>query len=371
MPSVTPTLASPTVTSTPDTSFPAWINTPENPVVVAITPGYFATFFNIHTQEKYDYQIDGYTPRMNWLHHDNQTSLQILYGNILNGRAGYTLQLNIETGETTSDELVTSFIWLLHGDSLVQTYQTTQITNITTGKITPLPDPFHGTYPSIGAVAWSSTGNLLAINRYVRFEEGQRPDGVTRALIIYTPAGDVYRIYPDVSARLWSPTSDDFMLFSRYDGTDTPAVCIINIQTSNINCLDTLIDWLNAKGMRLDRDQLQWAPDGQKISFAYSDEYQAASGLCYLTVATDEIFCPYEAVQAEWSDATYVVEHAWSPDGQYLSLLLNSCVPVCHDRGMTFLSTMTNTGEEFQILGHTLGKGLWRPDFEIPLTTTE
>lgn len=210
-----------------------------------------------------------------------------------------------------------------------------------------LVDPFHGAYSDSVSMSWSPDGAWLAVTRY---EYPDEPYSLASSgTAIYTSNGFAYRAYDHMSKPAWSDL--DAAVFLYPQGTDYGyrMPCVLDVATDTRNCLERVDEWRRARGVMV--DHIDWLPDMNAVSFMYWG--RGAGGICVIMVTTSELHCPVTKTQI--GPENYVVDYGWSPDGQYLWMMIDPSDPRSDDRTMSRLATIDSSGRNFVIWG----KGYW------------
>lgn len=162
-------------------------------------------------------------------------------------------------------------------------------------------------------VFWSPDSAFLA----VVYTKHYYSDNEDRNLAIYTPAGELFRQYTNVTPVVhqpWSPAGSYRILYS---SGQYGSPCILDLVEDQQICLSVIDEWADQQNFVPSFNT--WSPSGDRISFVYSGD-DSISGLCYYEIATEELACPITSDDLMFDNQIYAWKQFWSPDGRYLAL---------------------------------------------------
>lgn len=246
------------------------------------------------------------------------------------------------------------------------------------GEEIELTDPFNNEFADGINVAWSFDGQIVAIERFRRVEDPTARYGVRAepALAIFSQDGTLLAQYNDLdhTGLKWSPQLPYRLLYPAYDLNEGPP-CILDVLTGDYSCVETVAQWRDEQGIEI--GVFNWSPDGSKIGFVFWSRDK--SGFCYTELASEMISCPVTMDDLQLKEYlerfalaglpayVYVIDYQWSPDGQYLALVINPHPPTS-DAGNASVTITANSGENLRIIidGQRFIYNPWRPSIPFP-----
>lgn len=186
-----------------------------------------------------------------------------------------------------------------------------------------LPNPFHNyqtreeEFVEYARAFWSPDGAFLSVVYFTHYYS----DNEDTHLAIYTPTGELFRQYTNVSPTVykpWSPVSPYRILFT---GQRSVPPCILEIVGNQQTCLATIAEWADEQVVV--PSFYTWSPNGKQISFDYSTD-RPSTGLCYYVITREELVCPVKTEDLFFDKQFFVRKHYWSPDGRYLVLFFDN-----------------------------------------------
>ena len=191
------------------------------------------------------------------------------------------------------------------------------------GAETELYNPFfhyktlNETFIESAIAHWSPDGAFLS----VLYDKHYYSDNSDHNLVIYTPSGEIFRQYTNVSISWsdpWNPVYPNKFLITR---SYSKSPCVLDVVENQKTCLDVLDAWAESQNVWLYHHF--WSPDGDKISYVYQNGDEIKTGLCYFELATENVVCPITADDLRFDEQLWVRIQYWSPDGKYLVLFFN------------------------------------------------
>lgn len=354
-PSATPVSASFT--------FPAWVNDPQATVLLTDLRSptdrdeTIISLLNAGTGERFDLWTSETYWDVAW--RETETGLTIVIAN-----KPELYQIDVKTGQVSQLPYSTVYpgIPFAPGGRFAAEIedQTVIILDQQTGQEITLDDPFNGRYPDYVDIDWSVDGTLLAVQRV-----DQNETTPLFGLAIYTADGRLYRYYADIDSWSWAADGSYRLLATVGYYFDTEERCILDIQVNTMDCLSEITTWRENGIARISGHQ--WLPNGNEISFIYWDRDLRVSGLCFIDLISREITCPIN--ETLLTDAnlgagamTWLVNHSWSSDGQYIAIDIDPCGPECDDGTLTQVATIARDGSQFHLWGFgSSWNAEWRP----------
>lgn len=360
----------PSPTPTPKIfDLPEWVS---DPAVNVLLLGNYddnetITLFNADTGEQFDIHVEVNELAPRWLWQEGNYSLSPQFP-----REGQDV-IDIETGKLVQLADVNDDVRMVmspDGRYVAQiTRQEDRFDIVTlmdqeTGLEIELHNPFQYSsrddYNVYARPLWSPDGALLA----VEYEAHYYDDNYDLNLAIYTPSGELFRQYANMGAswrNFWSPTLPYRILF-----TERNVPCILDVIANKQSCLGAVAEWVDNKNVW--PYAFIWSPDCSKISFLHYSEEEGDNGLCYVELATEEIFCPITPDDLLLEEQMVPRVHFWSPDGRYLALFFDDLWPG-DVVGPLAIVVVNPDGRNFQILEQDLSwpyGNPWRPSIPSP-----
>ncbi|MCL4262123.1 MAG: hypothetical protein KJ069_02865 [Anaerolineae bacterium] len=370
----------PTFTPSP-TPTPAVFDLPEwvaDPAVNVLLLGSYhdnetITLFNADTGEQFEIHVETSDLSPQWLWQEGNYFLSPT-----SPRIGQDV-IDIETGEVVKLADVNEDVWsALSPDGryiahIIEKDERTDVITIKdqeTGVEKELYNPFQdssGDYWQSGQPHWSPDGALLA----VVYDKRDYYDNSDYDLAIYMPSGELFRQFGNMRTfwyAPWSPVLPYRMLVTDGQSYISRQPCILDVIENKQNCIETIAE-------RVDNQNVWptnyiWSPDGSKISFIHfaREERVNINGVCYIELATEEIFCPITPDDLQLEEQINPRLHFWSPNGRHLILFLDRHGMV--DVSSPLAGALVNSdGQNFQIIGRDFSlpyTNPWRPSIPSP-----
>ncbi len=351
------------------------------------------TLFNPQTGEQYDIPVEG-GPSLRWVQNEEGLYIRLGYPSAWDAPTWLAEEIHAVTGQIhrlegpreltptpgvppipSPDGRYLARIFRAEG-----TPDVVYIIDQKSGEETELANPFDSQYSAISEIEWSPDGQMLAIERTRSVDDptafmGKRS---ISALAIYSPDGNRLAQYADVVGQHmeWSPTSPHRLLHPRA-GLTTNSPCILDVSANSYTCLDQIVTWREKQ--EVETYNYKWSPDGSKIGFIYWTE-SSESGFCYVELVSTAITCPITKEDFQVDEyleqfprdgiprLLYVQDYDWSPDGNYIILLVDPAPPGSDDGGQEAIAVVDSMGEILNLFvdGWHWFNYPWRPSIPAP-----
>lgn len=166
-------------------------------------------------------------------------------------------------------------------------------------------------------VFWSPDGAFLSVV-YMKHYYSDNEDS---HLAIYTPSGELFRRYTNVTPAIYKPWNPVRPYRILYTGQRYVPPCILDIVDNQQTCLSVIDEWADQQAVV--PSFYTWSSDGEQISFVYSSD-RPNTGLCYYVVATEELVCLITTEDLFFDKQFFARKLYWSPDGQYLVIFFDT-----------------------------------------------
>ncbi|WP_420629661.1 hypothetical protein [Candidatus Leptofilum sp.] len=231
------------------------------------------------------------------------------------------------------------------------------------GNIVTLDDPvepeFDNDRPDL---KWSPDGRyLMVIHRHQ-----DNPDVYEFCTIttFFTNQGELVGSYDGLHGD-WATDGS-----SRVQYRSFGEICWFDVAVgSETSCNGASSRWADERGYTTDKYQL--SPDGTRLSFIYWRTPPALldgfdSGVCFVQLSDDAVVCPTDAVADTFPEANgpYLLEANWSPNGEFLQILVDPGGLSSSDRTMMAMAVIAADGSNFFWLGPAYwgdSVAKWRP----------